>query len=402
MPETTEETTRITLDDLFFSRTDQRGVIQGANSIFASVSDYELTTMIGAPHRLVRHYDMPRGVFHLMWDRLGQGLPVGAYVKNLARDGTHYWVFAVVSPIESGYLSVRLKPTSELLPRVDALYKTLRKEESGKKTDPARSAAKLLAALKDMGHADYDAFMSAALTAECTARSEALGRPRAKRLDHLSRLAELTNTIAAQASKVEKVFRTTDQIPYNMRLQASRMEGSDGPISVISENHRQMSFAVEGELQRFKHNALSGAQSIASAGFLSVASALMDEMAEQFAKEAATDDVDVMQEQMLLERLARSYRMRASAGLARVDADALKLGRQCREMRRVVAGLEMTRIMCKIERGRVQGDPEGLDEIVARLVTAEERLSAALSQIEDAVQDALEVAETLIDRRVPA
>ncbi|MEO0936715.1 MAG: hypothetical protein AAFY38_01020 [Pseudomonadota bacterium] len=402
MSKTSEETSRITLERLFFSRTDEQGVIRGANSVFAYVSDYEMTTMLGAPHRLVRHDDMPRGVFHLMWDRLRQRLPFGAYVKNLAQDGTHYWVFAVVGPTDGGYLSVRLKPTSDLLGAVQTLYEGLRKEEHGNKTHPAQSAAALLAALQRLGHVDYDAFMSAALRAEYSARADVLGRPRVKSLEDLARLASLTSMIAEQARKVETVFRSTDQIPYNMRLQASRMEGSDGPISVISENHRQMCFAVEGELKRFKINAASGAQSIALAEFLNVSSALMDEMAEQFACEEAPAGVDVMKEQTLLERLGRSYGSRASSSLVRFNGEAMKLGRQCREIRRVVAGLEMTRIMCKIERGRAKGDPEGLDEIVARLVTAEERLTKALSQIETAVQDALEVSETLTDLRVPA
>src|SRR5664279_2239091 len=78
-------------DELFFSTTDRRGVIRAGNSVFVRVSHYSLEELIGSPHSLVRHPDMPAGAYRLMWDRLLAGRPMGAYVKNLAKDGSHYW-----------------------------------------------------------------------------------------------------------------------------------------------------------------------------------------------------------------------------------------------------------------------------------------------------------------------
>ncbi|MEL7100054.1 MAG: PAS domain-containing protein [Pseudomonadota bacterium] len=394
-----KETSRIRLDELFFSRTDARGVIRGANSIFAHVSDYAMSSMLGAPHRLVRHPDMPRGVFRLMWDRLEAGQPVGAYVKNMARDQTHYWVFAVVSPIEEGFVSVRLKPSSPLFAEVEALYKRLRADEDAGKADPGTSAQNLLDALESMGFPSYTAFMSKALSEESERRATALGRRGVSGLGRLAKLAELTHSIADQVRLVDRVFRSTDQIPYNMRLQAGRMEGADGPISVISENHRQMSFAVEDELKRFQSNALSGATAIGDAAFLTAAAHLLEEMAVQFDAEPADEAVNVPVERANLTTLSGSYGRQARAGVALVIRDATKLGRQCRAMRRVIAGLEMTRIMCKIERGRVTGNTEGLDEIVSRLSDAEEKLNIALSEIETAVFNALQVAGAMSEQK---
>jgi len=69
--------------------------------------------MIGAPHNIIRHDDMPAGVFKLMWDDLEAGLPVCTYVLNRAGDGLDYWVFATVTAVEDGYVSVRTKPLDQ-------------------------------------------------------------------------------------------------------------------------------------------------------------------------------------------------------------------------------------------------------------------------------------------------
>jgi len=106
---------------------------------------------------------MPRAVFWLLWETIKAGNPVGAFVKNLAADGRYYWVYAVVTPIDGGYLSVRLKPTSPLLAVVEKEYKALRTRELAENLEPAESAALLLDRLKEMGFRNYDQFMAHAL-----------------------------------------------------------------------------------------------------------------------------------------------------------------------------------------------------------------------------------------------
>ncbi len=82
-------------DELFFSRTDKRGKIRSGNSVFHRISRFEWDELLGKPHNVIRHPDMPRGVFWLMWERIRRGLPTSAYVKNRAKDGRHYWVYAI-------------------------------------------------------------------------------------------------------------------------------------------------------------------------------------------------------------------------------------------------------------------------------------------------------------------
>src|SRR5689334_2578922 len=85
-------------DEIIVTKTDPRGVITYANEVFLRVSALTEAEAAGQPHSIIRHPDMPRAVFKLLWDTLGERQEIFAYVKNLAADGAHYWVFAHVTP----------------------------------------------------------------------------------------------------------------------------------------------------------------------------------------------------------------------------------------------------------------------------------------------------------------
>ena len=122
-------------DELIVSKTDPRGVITYANDVFLRVGAYSLDEVIGQPHNLIRHPDMPRAVFKLLWDTLAARQELFAYVNNLAADGANYWVLAHVTPSYGldgsvvGYHSSRRRPSPRALERVRPLYERLRAEE---------------------------------------------------------------------------------------------------------------------------------------------------------------------------------------------------------------------------------------------------------------------------------
>ena len=118
------------LEEIFFSRTNERGILQSGNEVFRRVSHFSWQELIGAPHKIVRHPDMPKGVFQLFWDTIQRGHHIGAYVKNQSKDGLSYWVYAVVIPCEGGFVSVRIKPTSELFEKVKQAYSQLLSAET--------------------------------------------------------------------------------------------------------------------------------------------------------------------------------------------------------------------------------------------------------------------------------
>ena len=108
-------------DEIIVTKTDPRGVLTYANDVFLRVSALTEEEAIGQPHSLIRHPDMPRSVFKLLWDTIEARREIFAFVKNLAKNGDHYWVFAHVTPscdIEGqlvGYHSNRRVPDRVML-----------------------------------------------------------------------------------------------------------------------------------------------------------------------------------------------------------------------------------------------------------------------------------------------
>ena len=167
------------INELFFSITDKKGVIKSCNSIFVRVSGFDESELIGEPHNIIRHKDTPRCVFRLLWDYLEAGKPIAAYVKNMSKTGEYYWVVAVASPIDDGYLSVRFKPTSPLLDLIKEVYRELceiedriESEDHSRKRAMDASTARLLEILQEHGFASYDEFMYAFLPEELKKRAE--------------------------------------------------------------------------------------------------------------------------------------------------------------------------------------------------------------------------------------
>ncbi len=149
------------------SKTDLVGRITYANRVFIRVSGYTEEELQGAPHSVVRHPDMPRCVFKLLWDTLHDGREVFAYVKNMAKNGDHYWVFAHVTPSYGGnrhpigYHSSRRLPQRAAVTKIESIYRTLLKEEArhpDKTTAMAASGALLSSMLKEAG-TPYDEFV---------------------------------------------------------------------------------------------------------------------------------------------------------------------------------------------------------------------------------------------------
>ncbi|MFZ1289992.1 MAG: PAS domain-containing protein [Melioribacteraceae bacterium] len=153
-------------DDFIVSKTDTKGVINYCNRIFMEFAKYEEQELLGQQHNIVRHPDMPRCVFKLLWDTVLNKREINAYVKNMAKDGSYYWVDANITPVMDekgsiqGYYSVRRKPDSKKLEKVKKIYSLLLSEEKkyGSKEGLAASEKLLNKMLKDEGK-NYEEFI---------------------------------------------------------------------------------------------------------------------------------------------------------------------------------------------------------------------------------------------------
>lgn len=174
-----EKQHEVGIDQMFFSTTDDKGIIDLYNDVFVHLSRYNPDQLHGAPHNIIRHTDMPSAAFRAMWDTLQSGEPFAAYVRNRASDGSSYDVFATLTPLPGGgYLSVRTRPlVTELHAVALRLYRDtqgyeqrLRSDGLDRRTTALRGVEYLTTGLNSLGFTDYQAFQHAALPAETIVR----------------------------------------------------------------------------------------------------------------------------------------------------------------------------------------------------------------------------------------
>lgn len=155
-------------DDFIVSKTDPKGRITYGNQIFIEFSGYDERELLGMQHNVVRHPEMPRAIFGLLWGHIQQRKEIFAYVKNLCADGSYYWVLANVTPsIDAkgellGFYSVRRKPSRKSVAYVTDLYRKMIEIEkaAGPKEAIAASTAYLQSQLVEKGVSYEDMVLS--------------------------------------------------------------------------------------------------------------------------------------------------------------------------------------------------------------------------------------------------
>ncbi len=272
-----DESREFHYDELFFSLTNDKGCINFGNTTFTRISAYEEHELIGKPHNVIRHPDMPRGVFHLFWEYLKAGKTIAAYVKNLAKDGRYYWVLAVAAPCKGGFLSIRIKPSSPMFEAAKKLYaETLVMEAEvefrlGKKEAAEQSHAFLLERLTEHGYDSYEQFMSEALTKELSSRADIVGKvnkPTPPNFEtgfetvpyldlerstqrcsdmlgdifsSLNVFHQLANELPDRRENMAELGPTLSFLALNTHISASRLGEAGATLSVISQAIRSLS-----------------------------------------------------------------------------------------------------------------------------------------------------------------
>jgi len=128
-------------EEFIVSKTDLRGNLIYANRTFMRIALYPENKLLGQPHSIMRHPDMPKGVFKLLWQTIKKGDEFFGFVKNICSDGRYYWVFANVTPAYDqqnrpvGYLSVRRKPPLSAINVIKPIYQKMLQIERSENSD---------------------------------------------------------------------------------------------------------------------------------------------------------------------------------------------------------------------------------------------------------------------------
>ncbi|EXJ16691.1 PAS domain-containing protein [Imhoffiella purpurea] len=140
-------------DDFIVSKSDLKGRVTYGNRTFIEFSGFTEKDLLGSQHNIIRHPDMPRAVFALLWETIRGQREFNGYVKNMARDGSFYWVFANVTPDMdeerqvTGYFSVRRKPKASAVATISQLYRGM--VEAERKAGPRDAIAASSKILQD-------------------------------------------------------------------------------------------------------------------------------------------------------------------------------------------------------------------------------------------------------------
>ncbi|MFY0680534.1 MAG: PAS domain-containing protein [Thalassovita sp.] len=374
------------IGELFFSRTDKRGVIESFNEVFLRISGFSSEELTGAPHKLIRHSDMPKAVFWLLWDGLKKNKPVGAYVKNRTKSGQYYWVFAIATPVEDGYLSVRLRPTSELPEKVAALYKDLLRKERDEELSPKDSAEILLDELYDMGFPTYGNFQSYALYQEFEARRKALKRTVCPDLHTSDIIAEHSKSLQFELSMLAEKFGHAGLLTANMKIFAAKLEVGRATINEIAKNYDLMLRDIQNNLSTMDvpedPEGIWETSKEQESFFMLCSSHLMSELCETFEKESRQGSgINTDLEMAELIKLREAYKVKADEAVEYGMQVARSVQRRNDFLQRMILGLSTVRIACRVEAGMLRDHAKGLNTIVSRLDSFHDEVESHLTKI---------------------
>ena len=396
--QTTEREIEVQLDHIFFSRTDARGVIRSFNADFKKISGYSGSELLNAPHRLVRHDGMPKGLFYQFWKALKAGDPVGAYVKNRTKDGQFYWVFATVLPLDDGgYISVRIKPTSQMFLAIEPIYDELCAAEQASGLTPAQSADLLVDRLRALGHDSYGLFQAQAAYAEISGRAKALGHAIGARLAWLLAMNDATARVRKERQSVLDLLDELQLLPTNMRLISHRIERGNGPLSTLSERYGVMVDSLLKRLAGAVRTDHSHAHPEAEALFRQASSRLFIETAKAFRDQTEIQHgMDRVAEIRLLDHASQDWCRMTGALVEAASVSVIHLSREIDQMRRAILALDSIRVMCRVEFGQMADRSRDLANVIDRIDQCHrkmndhlDRLAAASRMIEDAAESLL-------------
>ena len=361
------------IEEIFFSRTDKRGVIKSGNSVFRRVSGFDWDRLLGAPHRVIRSPDMPRAVFHLMWKTIQQGLPIAAFVKNRSANGNWYWVLAAVVPLEDGYLSGRIKPTGTIFAQVKSLYADVLAAEQTQGLSPERSCDALLQRLVGLGFPSYTDLAARALEEELSLRDAALGRNNAAMARALRSVITNLKSTQEQQDGLLMDFDALQSIPTNMRIIASRLEPSGGPISAISDNYKFASTEITRRLESFAGSDTNLCRKMSDTVMEALLLSGIDRILADIPKQFAAEDPKLLpinfdQELRFLSAVQkRGFSAEAGVAMGHAEQISSNLNQASTEIRRMMLGLDTIRVMGRVESGRLGAAGVGLSSTIDQL-----------------------------------
>jgi aerotaxis receptor len=237
---------KFSIDEMFFSKTDAQGRILSSNDVFVRISEYPKDKLIGASHNIIRHPEMPKTVFRLLWDTVKKEKPIVAYVKNMTQTGKHYWVLVAVFPLKDDFVSIRIKPSTPSLDIIKGLYPLMLEAEKEGGMDKADQL--LLKSLKENGFNSYSSFMTQVLISEIESRDLEIYKINQNLTSeknynsNLSKISQATADCISDYIEIFKNLKSFTEVYVHFKTGSEKIIFDSSDLATLSLN---MSFAVE-------------------------------------------------------------------------------------------------------------------------------------------------------------
>ncbi|HCD51318.1 MAG TPA: hypothetical protein DEQ34_02645 [Balneolaceae bacterium] len=414
-------------EEFFFSITDKKSRIAFGNDVFIRLSKYDISEISGQLHKIIRHPDMPRSVFKLFWDYLKNDKPVVAYVKNLAKDGSYYWVIALAIPTATGYQSIRLKPGSPLFAKVQQIYdKTLRYEKNMEQQMDKQQAMEasekyMLGLLKEEGFENYDAFMLHALQVEmanrqsnlkgCSYTVEACNAKNAptsliRILKHLTTLfqslADLNRIQDALNEHSDYILNLAHSIlllSLNAQIGSTKLDKKDISLSVVAEKMGEQSMMGEQQLLTMKDSINELHELGSKLNFRIIYTKLRIEMALMFYKEIENGEADYhgfeYSAEQTIDQLVLSFQPRLKKiikGIGELPGYLLDVITGVQDIEKFLMVLRFIHITGKVEIARMNDNSSSFSTTFNDLIQEIETAEVHLKKLSDVVMSNKDIA----------
>lgn len=385
-PQPTQTESPFLAHEMFFSLTDLKGIIEAGNEIFVRVSGYSKEFLIGKPHNVIRHPDMPRAVFRLLWSTIQAGKPIAAYVKNIDATGRYYWVLACVFPVDGRYLSLRIKPSSTTLGVVSELYS---KVSSFEKTHSIEESLDLISEqLASKGFPSYEEFQTHAINQElapfrngsvnfrkiyqfrdehkvpalfhkilesCTSANT----PYQELFAWFDTFRSQQREFQANADFVLDVCKDLRLYVYNMMIHAEHAGSEGDTLATVASGLSSFSQDISASIDSFAHSMKDMQRNLLNADFLIQATYMQFKMIESFLlahdgdKEETPDQAELTRNLLLLTQLAQKYSAVVFEAVEAVRVESSRLKSVVDRLQSVVIGLKIVQLSGRIEASKI-------------------------------------------------
>ncbi len=391
------------LHEMFFSTTDLRGIITSGNSVFERVSGHSHSTLLGAPHNIIRHPEMPKVVFKLLWDTIQAGKSITAYVKNMAADGAYYWVLATVFPVPEGYLSVRIKPTSALFKNVPGIYAQVLEEE--KKNGVEASGKLLMKILTDVGFSNYDSFMNRALVSEIKERSSSKTDMLVKQSEHnfrrifdkLESFATLSRILTDSIQQMKTAFLGLRALSLNMSLAACHLGKSANTLAVVADSFQKFANDIEQEVTKFQNILQEVRIILRTSEYMSACACLQNQMVDYFEAEAKGERNAAAHSTQLLRTLSGDLVNESQKRLMQTHDALMSFGTAAKSTESSITALEIIRQTGRVEAAQIVGALEAIGPYLQDLRKFTDALHTPLRKISESTEGLIGDVEIIQD-----